>query len=380
MQLVKQIENLAFVKSTFRGPWWHHVFLGNEYVQYLFAFIAFLVFVIILKIVQLVLVQYLERISQKTSNDLDDTLIEIIKTFRPSLYLFLSFYLALRFFIALSPVLVDVINGILVVLFVYQIVESVHILVKYSVKKYLLSESDPGAESMVQILSIISRVVLWIVGILVILSNFSVNITSLVAGLGVGGIAIGLALQPILSDLFSAFTIYFDKPIEVGDFVMVGDQSGTVERIGVKTTRFRALNGEEIVMSNSRLTNTVIHNYQAMAHRRIVFHFGVTYETGIEKLREIPNIVENIIKDNKNVSFGRAHFQQFDASALTYEVVYTVNSKDYAEFMDVQQQINFSLCEEFNKKGIDMAYPTQTVYQYNIEASQSEDIKENKKK
>ncbi|RMD61247.1 mechanosensitive ion channel family protein, partial [Candidatus Parcubacteria bacterium] len=169
-------------------------------------------------------------------------------------------------------------------------------------------------------------------------------------------------VQNILSDLFSSFTILVDKPFVPGDFIVVGEHMGVVEKIGIKTTRLRALQGEEIVISNRELTATRIQNFKRMKARRVLFRIGVVYETPSELLEQIPDLVRDIIARQKNVAFDRAHFSSFDDSSLTFEIVYYVNSGDYKEYMDVHQRILFAIKREFERRGISMAYPTRTVY------------------
>jgi small-conductance mechanosensitive channel len=189
-----------------------------------------------------------------------------------------------------------------------------------------------------------------------------IDITALVAGLGVGGIAVALAAQNILGDLFASWSIVLDKPFLVGDFIIIDGYSGTVEHIGLKTTRLRSLTGEQLIFSNSDLLKCRIRNYKRMQERRIVFSFGVLYETPLEKLKEIPGIVKDIITSIENTRFDRAHFASYGNYSLNFEVVYYVLSSDYTVYMDIQQKINLALFEEFQKKDIVFAYPTQTIY------------------
>jgi MscS family membrane protein len=176
------------------------------------------------------------------------------------------------------------------------------------------------------------------------------------------GVAIAFAFQNILEDLFSSFAIVFDKPFKIGDFIIVGDKLGVVEKIGIKTTRIKSLQGEEIVISNKELTSAQVRNFKKMETRRISFSFGVTYQTPTEKLKGIPKTVESIIEETDNVRFDRAHFNEFGDSALLFEVVYYVEGNDYNMYMDAQQQINLKIKESFEKDGIEMAYPTQTIF------------------
>jgi len=209
------------------------------------------------------------------------------------------------------------------------------------------------------------EVVIWSIALILFLDNIGIQITSLVTGLGVGGVALAFAAQSILVDLFCSFTIFFDKPFEIGDFIIIGDQMGTVEYIGLKTTRLRALSGEQLILANSDLTKSRIRNYKSMEERRILFNIGVTYDTELDKLKEIPGLIKNIINNIKQTRFGRAHFYAYSASGLDYEIVYFVLSSDYDTYMDINQEIFFRIKEEFEKRGINLAFPTQTLQLYN---------------
>jgi len=203
---------------------------------------------------------------------------------------------------------------------------------------------------------------LWTVALLAILSNLGVNITAFIASLGVGGIAVALAVQNILSDLFASLSIAIDKPFEVGDFIVVNAVSGTVEHVGLKSTRIRSLSGEQIVMSNTDLLKQTISNYKRMSTRRIVFLFGVTYDTTPEQAEQIPAIVKRLVERHDRLQFDRAHLKGFSDSALDFEVVYRVLVSDYTVFMDLQQRINLDLMRELKAIGVDFAFPTRTVH------------------
>ncbi|MFN4117978.1 mechanosensitive ion channel family protein [Acidovorax sp.] len=206
------------------------------------------------------------------------------------------------------------------------------------------------------------RTLLWSVIFLAVLSNLGVNITAFIASLGVGGIAVALAVQNILGDLFASLAIAVDKPFQVGDFVVVGSVAGTVQMIGLKTTRIRSLQGEEVVMSNTDLLKQTISNYRPMQERRIVFTFGVTYDTPIEKAEAIPGVVRKLIESHEQLRFDRAHFKAFGASSLDYEVVYIVKDPAFGVYMDMQQSINLGLMREFAAMDVQFALPTRTVH------------------
>ncbi len=224
---------------------------------------------------------------------------------------------------------------------------------------------DGGRSAMRNALSLIQflvRVAVWSLALLLIFENLGFNVTALVAGLGVGGIAVALAAQSVLGDLFSSLAIILDRPFEVGDTISFGDQTGTVERIGIKTTRIRAITGEQIAVSNSDLVSARVHNFKRMTERRVLLVLGVTYDTPADKLEGIPERVKRIVEGQDRVRFDRAHFRSFGDSALQFEVVYWVQSADYGVFMDCQQAINFAVFRAFEEDGIEFAFPSQTLY------------------
>jgi small-conductance mechanosensitive channel len=212
------------------------------------------------------------------------------------------------------------------------------------------------------ILSFVIRLAIWAFVLLLILDNLGINITALVAGLGVGGIAVALAAQNILGDLFASLSIVLDKPFVVGDFLSVGEHVGNVEKVGIKTTRLRSLSGEELVFSNNDLLNSRIRNYGRMFERRVVMTIGVTYQTSVEHLKRIPAMIRETVEAEENVRFDRSHFKTYGDFALVFETVYYVLSSDYNQYMDIQQSINLQIFERFGKEGIDFAYPTQTLF------------------
>jgi small-conductance mechanosensitive channel len=254
-----------------------------------------------------------------------------------------------------------ILDIILLIWIVTQAMVAVQILINYFAAK-VINTDDPGEKAAIDLLTKAVKFALWVVAILFILSNLGINITSFIAGLGIGGVAIAFALQNILSDLFSSFAIYFDKPFVVGDYIVFGDQKGTVEKIGIKTTRLRSLFGEEIIVSNKDLTSSIVQNFRKMKERRVVFNFGVTYDTPTEKLREIPQIIKKIIEEFEIARLDRVHFKKFSDFSLDFEVSYYLSTPDYNKYMDVQQEINLKIMDVFNEKKIEFAFPTQTIY------------------
>lgn len=231
---------------------------------------------------------------------------------------------------------------------------------KKIIKKREKVEGDSG--EIIKLLSMLAKILLWVVAVLLILSNLGYNITSLIAGLGIGGIAAALALQNILGDIFSSFSIYFDKPFKPGDSITVSGHTGVVKKIGIKSTRIQTLRGEELVMPNSELTKASVQNFGAMARRRVVFSIGVAFGTPAEKLKKIPEMIKRIIAAQNETEVDRIHFKTFGDSSLIYEIVYYVGTGDYNRYMDTQQAINLAIVDKLEEEKIEIAYPTRTVY------------------
>ncbi len=338
---------------------------GNSGKQWILAIIFFIGAVIVFKIFSSLVILKLKKISKKTKTSLDDFLVGLIKNIKPPFYYFMSLYGATKL-LQLNQLAGKIVFGVFLITTVYQAIIILQKIIDFVIKGALKSsddEIDPDKEAIVRLIGQLTKVALWIVGALLILSNFGIDITSLIAGLGIGGIAIALALQNILGDMFASFSIFIDKPFKVGDFISISPtEKGTVEKIGIKTTRVKTLQGQQIVVSNKKLTDSSVENFRRMEKRRVNFGFGVTYETPVEKLREIPKMVEEIIESKEKVKFNRAHFKRLGNSSLDFKVIYTMESPEYKEYMDVQQEINFEIMERFEKEGIEFAYPTQTIF------------------
>lgn len=227
---------------------------------------------------------------------------------------------------------------------------------------YERRHASPGAPQVSATTTLLSwalRTVVWAIVLLAILSNLGVNITAFVASLGVGGIAVALAVQNILGDLFASASIAVDKPFEVGDFIVVGSTSGTVENVGLKTTRIRALGGEQIVVSNTDLLKQTIANFKRLQTRRIAFRFGVMLDTPPEALAALPARVRESFAGHERLTFQRAHFAAIGAESYEFEVVYLVNSPEYDVYMDEQQAINLAILDALRKLGVQVATPTR---------------------
>jgi small-conductance mechanosensitive channel len=346
-------------------PHWLEVeYLGNPLKLWLAAAAVLVGVVVVLEIVRGLLITRLKKIVDSTENTLDDLALELLRNVKLFSLLVLGLYFGTRL-VELPAQAGTLIHVVLVTGLVLQAAVWGNAVIAHLLQSQFGSPGEStttDAGTGYGALNFILRLVLWSLLLLLALDNFGVNVTTLVAGLGVGGIAIALAVQNILGDIFCSLSIVLDKPFEIGDFIIVGDLMGTIEHIGIKTTRLRSLSGEQLVFSNSDLVGSRIRNYKRMWQRRIVFEFGVTYQTPAEKVEKIPVIVRDILAEVDDTQLDRAHFKSYGDFALIFEVVYNVLKPDYNIYMDVQQTINLALMRRFEAEGIDFAYPTQTLY------------------
>ena len=336
-------------------------YFGNSILEYLVAAGSIVVaFFIILFIKKLIIKRIQKNVDEEKHPRLKLLIRGINRRLIPLLY-FGAIYIALET-LSFGTKADKIISTVYLVIAVWFGVRFTISILEYTIGNFLArTRSEDEGKKLRPIISFINFLVL-IIGTLLMLDNLGFNISTLIAGLGITGIAVALAAQALLGDLFSYFVIFFDRPFEIGDFVVFEGNSGNIEKIGIKTTRVRSLSGEQLIVSNSKLTNTLVHNFKRMEKRRVVFNLGVTYQTNPEQLKAIPDLVKNIISKSENAEFDRGHFKSFGDSSLNFEFVYFVMSSDYAVYMDTQQQINLQIYEEFAKRSIEFAYPTQTIF------------------
>lgn len=335
---------------------------GNRILDYLICLGIFVVGFILIRIIRAIVFKRLEKWAEKTSITIDDFLVLIFeKALVPLLYLGV-FYLGLRS-LQLNPGVNRTIEVLALLVITLLGVRFLVGVVQYIIRDiWLKKHHHPRREQTIKAMLPAVKVVIWGMAIVFLLDNLGFKISTVVAGLGIGGVAVALASQAVLKDLFSYFTILLDHPFEVGDFLILGDYLGTVEYIGIKTTRLRSLSGEQIIISNADLTDSRVRNYKRMDNRRVLFQIGVVYQTPIERLKEIPNIAKEVIEKTEGTRFDRAHFASYGDFSLIFEIVYYVLDRDYNKYMNIQQEINLRLNEEFSKRGIEFAYPTQTLF------------------
>jgi len=340
----------------------NYVFLGNTLRRYLLTLCVLLLGMLIIKFIIRKIIHHLRLLAEKTVTTFDDLLVGLLEKIALPLSYFTVVYLSFKT-LNLPPTAEKIFNYSIMGIVVFFAVKVLIAFIAYGFMIYLKKQNgDAALEKSLHGIMAVIRIAVWVGAVIFFLDNLGFKISAVIAGLGIGGVAVALAAQTILKDLFSYFCILFDHPFKAGDFIIVGDFMGTIEHIGIKTTRIRSLGGEMLVFSNSDLTDSRLRNYKLMEKRRVVFRIGVVYQTKLSQIKEIPKIIKNIITNTKDATFDRAHFFSYGDFSLIFEVVYYVIGGDYNKYMDIQQEINFAIKEEFEKRGIDFAYPTQTVY------------------
>ena len=351
------IEQLPYIDSYLQWS-----FLDISGTQFVLATILFFGLVLLLWVFKIYGLWVLSRIAAKTPTELDGLLINALKSVKWPFYVLLALFIALST-LALPEQLSFVVTAGLYVVILYYVLKMVSVVIDVIALKYVKKreQADEGT-SVILVLSRIAKASAFLLALLLLLQNIGVEITPLLAGVGIGGLAIAFALQNIFEDLFASFSIYFDKPFKKGDFLVIGDDMGVVEYIGMKSTRLRTLQGQELIVSNRDLTNTRINNYKRMERRRIVFGFGLEYGTPVAGLKRANELVKQVFSEVEDADLDRSHFKEFADSSLDFEVVYYLNTSDYTAYMDTQQQINLRIKELFDQEGLSMAFPTQTVH------------------
>jgi small-conductance mechanosensitive channel len=335
----------------------------NTVKEWLLAIAITVIVFFLTSIIKHILRKKLNSFAASTVSLWDDLIAELAGRFHGIFFLILSVYVG-----SLKITLPETAQKILTITFVIISLIQVAILASYTIEfwieQYRKQKIDTNAEAVTTLTSVgfILRLMIWAIFLLIALQNIGVNISTFIAGLGIGGIAVALAAQNILGDLFASFVIVLDKPFVIGDFIIVNEYMGAVERIGLKTTKIRSLSGEQLVFSNTDLLKSRIRNFKRMYERRVVFTIGVLYQTPYELVSEIPKMIRNIIESKAQVRFDRAHFKEYGDYALKFEVVYWVQGPDYNVYMDIQQAINLDIYKQFQDAGIEFAYPTQTLF------------------
>lgn len=333
----------------------------NTLRDYLVTAAVIIVLSLVLSLFRKTVIRHLKRLTERTESTLDDFVVDHVERLGLPILYSAAVYSALQY-LTLSETFSRVIQSLFVAILTFYTARFIIAILRYLMENRWMKHLPESGRNNVKGVSGALSILVWGLSAVFLLDNLGFKVSTIVAGLGIGGIAVALAAQTILGDLFSYFVIFFDRPFQIGDFIIVDDKIGAVEYIGIKTTRIRSLSGEELVFSNKDLTDSRIHNFKKMERRRVVFTFSVTYQTPVDKLREIPHRVKSIIETHSNTTFDRSHFKEYGPSGLVFENVYYVIGADYNRYMDIQQSINLKIFEAFEEQKISFAYPTQTLY------------------
>ncbi len=337
---------------------------GFKAYELLIAAVVFFVTLVIAKAVVTIIKRRVHELSKKTKTEVDDIVAAMISIFGWPFYVLIAFYVTLH--AVSAPEYVRTWFGYLtVVVTAYYAAKAVNKALDMSITVLVKEKRRRGEKIDRTILDFFAKIVKGVVAavaVLFALSGLGYNVTGIAAGLGIGGIAVAFAVQNILSDLFSALSIYFDRPFELGDFISFDGVSGTVKRIGIMTTRLTSLTGEELVVSNNDLLSTRIHNYGRLKERRVSFKVGIEYGTPLKKVEKAKKIIREIIEKQEGVRLERVYFTELGEYSLVFEVVYYVLSPAYEDYLKAQEKINTEILRRFEKAGITLAYPTQTVF------------------
>lgn len=354
-------------------PLWRQLYEDNSRHDWIIALCVFAGITLLFGIAKRIVLFRLAKIAERTETDLDDLFVDLVRRTTRFFLIVMAGRIASHW-LTLTDGTHAWLSRVAVVAMWFQIGLWGVVLVQFAMQRAVRSKGvdDPARTMGSSILTLIGRVVVWTTVGLLCLSNLEVDVTALITGLGVSGIAVALALQNVLGDLFASIAILLDKPFVVGDAIQIGDFNGTVETIGIKTTRLRSVTGEQIVVGNSDLVHSRIRNFKRLTERRSVFSVGVVYSTPYEKLERVPAMLREIVESIPNTRFDRAHFTKFGDWALLFEVVYFCTRPEYNALMDIQQSINLAIRKRFEQEGIEMAFPTQTVIHVGADTSRNE--------
>jgi len=347
-------------------------FLGNTLSSWGVAAGVALATLLLLWMLRNLVKKRLAALAESTETVVDDLVVAILEGTRPGFLFIVALWGGSRA-LQLNPRVQGMTNFVFIIVVVIQIgLWATTALMKWL--SIVREEKSGQGEALTWLSGIewVGKILIWSVVLLMALENLGVDITGLAAGLGIGGIAVALAAQSILGDLFAAFSIYIDQPFVIGDYLVVGSYNGTVEKIGMKTTRLRSLTGEQLVFSNSDLVGSRIQNFGRLEERRAAFSVGVTYDTPTAKVEKIPGIIQDVVESQDHVRFDRSHFKEFGDSALIVETVYYVLLPAYQTKMDIQQAINLDLKRRFEAEGIEFAFPTQMIFVESVGSESSQ--------
>ncbi len=370
------MEKLPFYKNLLSYDIFSKVYLNNHILDYIIAILVFILATFILKIAIKITFSTVEKFTKSTKTNLDDKIFEYIKlrsgpVINPFIYLG-AIYAAIKS-LTLSKGFIQVLDQITLILVVILVARFVTDVLKYYVISKSKIDTNTGTPSgALYLLLPIMKIIIWIIAFLTIISNMGFDISSILAGIGIGGIAIALAAQSFLGDILSFISIVADKPFEIGDYIAINNIEGYVVKIGIKSVRIASIKGEEVVLPNAQITSSQLHNYRKMNKRRVDLTLQVTFDVPNEKLEEINNIIKDIVSNQEGAEFGRSHFAGFSEFGYIFKIVYYIIGNDYSTYMNIQQVVSLELRKALDDIKVKFAYPTQDVRVFN----QTNQIKE----
>lgn len=343
------------MKNFLQQIWW-----GNTVQQYALVLGEIILTWVVLRLIRKFIFSKIKKVTSRTPSEVDDAMVSAAEKFIiPYLYFGINYAIINQ--LELTKHVEHILNVAFAVITAYYFVRFINHVIHLSVLMYMERKHESAERiSHLSGILIMVKVMVWIGGALMLVENLGYNITTIITGLGIGGIAIALAAQNILSDLFSYFVIFFDKPFEIGDNISMNNASGTVEKIGIKTSHIRSVSGELLVVPNAELVKSIIKNFKRLERRGVIFKLNVRYDTAEEKLRLLPQLIETIVHKQQYTKFDRCHLVAFDNFCLTYEILYYIDTPDYKTYLDIQQNIYLEVLDAFIKQGIDFAFPGQT--------------------
>lgn len=352
-----------------------YTYMGNTVQNWIIAAAVAITISLILNGVNRFIIYRIKKHTEKTQTDIDNLIVDLLSKTNYMIVIVFALFVG-SLFLDLNKTLLTVRKSVIIIVVLLQVALWGNGVISYIIQRKLSQytfEASGSVVTQIKAVGLIAKIVLWVLILLLIVDNLGFDVTALVAGLGIGGIAVALALQNVLGDLIGSLSIVLDKPFVVGDFIIIDNYMGNVEHVGLKTTRIRSISGEQLVFSNNDLLSSRIQNYKRMYERRILFTIGVTYQTPAEKLEEIPKWISEIIENQPKARFDRSHFGSYGDFSLNFESVYYVKSSNYYDYMDTQQAINLELYRKFEQEGVEFAYPTQTLYMKREVTGTSED-------
>ncbi|MBS1744912.1 MAG: mechanosensitive ion channel [Bacteroidetes bacterium] len=349
------------MKEFLQQIWWN-----NTAQMYAIVLGEIILAWIFFRLFRKIIFSFLKKLATRTASDIDDAIVAGSEKFViPFLYILVNYAIIQQ--LALTEHAERVLKVAVAVIVTYFIVRFINYVMHLAITLYMRRKNEPDARirNLNGVLLVV-KVMVWVTGILMLVDNLGYDITTIITGLGIGGIAIALAAQNILTDLFSYFVIFFDKPFEIGDSIAVNSIAGTVEHIGIKTSHIRSVTGEQLIMPNTELVKSTIKNYKRLERRGVTFKINVQYDTPVEKLNEIPRLLQQIVQGNSQATLDRCHLIGFGDYGLTFETLYFIDSADYKTYMNIQQKILLDIMQLFKEKNIGFAFPGQGLVLQNI--------------